>query len=84
MAETNDGAPCPIRKKLDNCGMDQLKIDVAMLVVVGIIVWVGGAYALDGWRSHRLRSAVKQRQTPHAQDMTSTRDDQQAPPAEAA
>ncbi len=62
--------------------MDQLKIGIAMLVVAGIIVWIGAAYALDAWRAYRFRAAA--RRQADSRSATSPGDEQSLPPAEAA
>ncbi|MCL4207243.1 MAG: hypothetical protein KJ000_32580 [Pirellulaceae bacterium] len=65
--------------------MDQFKIRIAMLMVAGIIVWIAGAYALDGWRSYRLRAEEKRRAGARPTISVVPHDDRpQLPPAEAA
>jgi len=62
--------------------MDQLKIGIAMLVVAGIIVWIGAAYALDAWRAYRLRASARRQAESRPQSLHG--DEQSLPPAEAA
>lgn len=65
--------------------MDQFKIKIAMLAVAGIIIWVGGAYVLEGWRSYRLRADEKRRMETRSAVSVMPHDDQpKLPPAEAA
>jgi hypothetical protein len=65
--------------------MDQFKIKIAMLAVVGIILWVAGAYALEGWRSYRLRADEKRRAAMRTTVSVAPQDDHPTlPPAEAA
>jgi hypothetical protein len=65
--------------------MDQFKIKIAILVVIGTVAWVAGAYVLEGWRSYRLRAEEKRRVETHATVSVMPPDDQpKLPPAEAA
>ena len=65
--------------------MDQFKIKIAILVVIGTIAWVAGAYVLEGWRSYRLRAEEKRRMEACSTVSVMPQDDQpKLPPAEAA
>jgi hypothetical protein len=65
--------------------MDQFKIKIAILVVIGTVAWVAGAYVLEGWRSYRLRAEEKRRVETRTTVSVMPRDDQpKLPPAEAA
>jgi hypothetical protein len=66
-------------------GMDQFKIKIAMWMVAGIIFWIAWAYALDGWRSYRLRADEKRRAAARPAVAVVPQDDlPKLPPAEAA